>query len=129
MEAQFPDCRLPRDERLRSKKAITRLFGQGRGGFVYPLRYVFVGSSGEVPDDEYPSVLVSVPKRNHKRANVRNLLKRRMREAYRLNKRTLPSVGGERMPLAFLYAAAEVCDYATIDDAVRKILRTVGGDV
>ena len=35
------------------------------------------------------SVLISVPKRHHKRAVERNLLKRRMREAYCLNKQAL----------------------------------------
>ncbi|MFR5870507.1 MAG: ribonuclease P protein component [Alistipes sp.] len=34
-------------------------------------------------------MLVSVSKRNHKRANVRSLLKRRIREAYRLNRNPL----------------------------------------
>ena len=79
----MPDFRLPHDERLRSFGAVRRLFQDGHGGFVYPFRYLLFAEA-----DTEPSVrlLFSVPKRYHKRANKRNLLKRRMREAYRLNK-------------------------------------------
>ena len=80
---------LPRYERLRSLKAIRRVFDEGRGGFVYPLRYVALTLSYEVGESGRVEVLFSVPKKFHKRANKRNLLKRRMREAYRLNRREI----------------------------------------
>lgn len=87
-----PDRSFPRRERLKSKKRIARLFEQGKGGFVYPVRYVLLDDSAEesVAGKDRPlSVLIAVPKRHHKRAVERNLLKRRMREAYRLNKQAL----------------------------------------
>ena len=81
------DHTFPRAERLRSRKQIARLFEKGESGVVYPIRYVFLtgeDDAGDATDEGGLSVLVSVSKRNHKRANVRNLLKRRIREAYRL---------------------------------------------
>ena len=36
----MPDYTLPRAERLRSLKAIRRMFDEGHSGFVYPFRYV-----------------------------------------------------------------------------------------
>ena len=87
-----PDKSFPRRERLKSKKRIARLFEQGKSGFVYPVRYVLLDDSAEesvAGKDRSLSVLISVPKRHHKRAVERNLLKRRMREAYRLNKQGL----------------------------------------
>ena len=70
-------------------------------------------------------ILVSVSKRHHKRANVRNLLKRRIREAYRLNRAPLKdrtSEQRERMSVALLYISKEVADFAAIEYAVRKII-------
>ena len=74
------DHTFPRAERLRSRKQIARLFEKGESGVVYPIRYVFLtgeDDAGDATDEGGLSVLVSVSKRNHKRANVRNLLKRR----------------------------------------------------
>lgn len=126
---QHPDRTFPRAERLRSRKQISVLFGKGESGVAYPLRYVVLrepeegsdaGAGGEM------SVLVSVSKRNHKRANVRNLLKRRMREAYRLNREPLrDAVSGQRLNLGLLYISNEVADYTMIENAVQKIIRNL----
>ena len=73
-------------------------------------------------------VLFSVPKRNHKRANKRNTLKRRMREAYRLNKDALHASikeHGTDVDIAFVYSTKDFLQYKTIEHAVRKILAEV----
>ena len=62
--------------------------------------------------------MVSVPKRLHKRANVRNLLNRRMREAYRLNKEPLREIcirENIRLSLGLLYTSGEIADYKTYE--------------
>lgn len=117
------DRTLPRSERLRTFGAIRRLFEQGSGGFVYPLRYVCFTEADELFGTE---VLFSVPKKFHKRANRRNLLRRRTKEAYRLNK-TLLSEGEPQVAvdLALIYSAREVTDYKTIEHAVRRILERI----
>ncbi len=65
-------------------------------------------------------VLFSVPKKFHKRANRRNLLRRRTKEAYRLQKSALQL----RKPydIALIYTSREVENYARIAHAVRKII-------
>lgn len=112
---------LPRAERLRTLGAIRRLFESGEGGFVYPLRYLYFA---EADTESSARLLFSVPKRYHKRANKRNLLKRRMREAYRLHKGELR---GEKMALdlALIYSAKEVLEYSKVERAIRKILEQV----
>ena len=115
----------PRAQRLRSKRRIDALFGGGEGGFVYPIRYVVLREKSSEPE---VCLLVSVPKRHHKRAHARNLLKRRLREAYRLQKgplRTATFHRGERLSLALLYTSDRVLDYAVIEQSVRKILETL----
>lgn len=73
-------------------------------------------------------VLFSVPKRYHKRANKRNLLRRRTKEAYRLNKQTITdaaSASSKAIDIAIIYSVKERLPYKTIDNAVRRILQEV----
>ncbi len=123
----MPDFRLPHNERLRSFGAVRRLFQEGHGGFVYPFRYVIFA---ECDDRLSIEVLFSVPKKNHKRANVRNLLRRRTKEAYRLNKSILSGCDKvANLDMALIYSSKEVVDYKTIENAVRKILSIVVEDL
>ena len=114
------DFRLPKAEKLHSFGAIRRLFTEGKGGFVYPLRYVVYAESAEVSSAE---ILFSTPKKFLKRANKRNKVRRRMREAYRLNKQILLSSTEPRMmQVALIYSSKEVIDYKTIENATKRIL-------
>ena len=111
---------LPRTERLRSFGAIRRLFENGESGFVYPLRYVWFAEADEIPSAE---VLFSVPKKFQKRANKRNLQRRRMKEASRPHKTILGRDGQPvALDLALIYSTKEITPYRVIDHAVQKIL-------
>ncbi|MBO7185858.1 MAG: ribonuclease P protein component [Alistipes sp.] len=114
---------LPKAERLRSLGAVRRLFDEGTAGFVYPFRYMVITEQSTQPSVE---VLFSVPKRNHKRANKRNLLRRRMKEAYRLNKSLLAAEDrGVVIDLALIYSSKELLPYKSINNAISRILREV----
>ena len=121
----MPNYTLPRSERLRSLKAIRRMFGEGRGGFVYPFRYIWIADKQEGESEGHSiEVMFSVPKKFHKRANKRNLLKRRTREAYRLNREELCeriSQAGVEVNLALISATEEVNSYNTVENAVPNI--------
>ena len=116
------DCSLPRTERLRSLGAVRRLFEQGESGFVFPFRYIWFAEADTLPSAE---VLFSGPKRYHKRANKRNLLRRRTKEAYRLQKTLLDRSAPRNLDLALIYSSKEVLPYKTMARAVRKILETL----
>ena len=118
------DRSLPRQERLRSFGAIRRLFESGESGFVYPLRYVWIAEADEIPSVE---VLFSVPKKFQKRANKRNLQRRRMKEAYRLNKGLLLAEGGKTaaVDVALIYSSKEIVPYKTVENALRRILQQI----
>lgn len=112
---------LTRAERLRTLGAIRRLFESGEGGFVYPFRYLLFAEADSEPSAR---LLFSVPKRYHKRANKRNLLKRRMREAYRLHKSMLGN-HSTALDLALVYSAKEVLPYEKVERSVKRILGEV----
>lgn len=143
----MPDYSLPRVERLRSLTTIRRVFTEGKGGFVYPFRYTYLvreatssagvrdgGVSGDgtmqaASGEGRVEVMFSVPKRFHKRANKRNLLKRRTREAYRLAReefREQVAKSGAIVDIAFVYSTKEVHSYKTISYAVQRILEQIG---
>lgn len=114
---------LPREERLRTFGAIRRLFAEGRTGFVYPFRYVWFAEADEFASAE---VLFTVPKKFHKRANRRNLLRRRTKEAYRLQKESLAAARRPAaLDLALIYSSKETVSYKQIRHAVRRILEQI----
>ena len=116
---------LPKSERLRVLSAVRRLFKDGAVGFVYPFRYMTIIEESATPEVE---VLFSVPKRYHKRANKRNTLRRRSKEAYRLNKLSLTEASrcqGKSIDIALIYSSKEVLPYKTIENAICKILDEV----
>ena len=63
--------------------------------------------------------MVSVPKKLFKRAVKRNLLKRRMREAYRLQKELLGTPGHD---ILFVYNSGEILPSAVIREEVASLL-------
>ena len=67
-----------KEERLCSFNEINDLLRRGKSFFTDPFRVVFVKMEGDRQD----KILISVPKRNFKRAVDRNLLKRRIRVAF-----------------------------------------------
>jgi len=77
-----------KEERLRSKRAIDDLFRNGSSFILYPYRVVYRRLPATLSGGRASLVriLFSVPKRRFHKAVDRNLLKRRMREAYRLQK-------------------------------------------
>ena len=78
------------------------------------------------PDTEQSvEVLFSVPKKFHKRANKRNLLRRRTKEAYRLQKQIVHNGAPVNLDLALIYSSKEVLPYKTVANAVRRILESV----
>ncbi len=126
---------LPHHERLRSRGSIRRLFDSGKGGFVYPLRYMWFAEESALGEQNQAEVLFTVPKRFHKRANRRNLLRRRVKESYRLQKSIIlerDSATEDRaksIDIAIIYSTKEHKSYKTIDNAVRKILENIAKDL
>jgi ribonuclease P protein component len=95
--------RFTRYERLKSQKTTKELFDKGSSVFLYPFKLQFIPLPAvPLPNGAvaWPKVLVSVSKRNFKRANQRNRIRRRIREGYRLHKDRFFGPGRLDAPLA-----------------------------
>ena len=95
----------PKAEHLKSKSIIESLYSNGSSVTAYPLRAVFMA----LPFKEkqpVAQILINVAKKRFKHATDRNLIKRRIREAYRLNKHILTDElekSCKNMAVAILY--------------------------
>ena len=119
------DRSLPKSEIMRGEIAVSRLFSEGGRGFCYPFRYIF-----RITEGGGAKALVSVPKKNFKKAVVRNLLKRRTKEAYRLNKSTMlgkTTEAEKTVELALIYSSKDIHDYKTINNGVKRVLAEIVG--
>lgn len=82
-----PRLTFSKEERLSGKKLIDELFRNGSFFYLYPFKVQFLEYKGNASNPV--QVLMAVPSRSFPLAVDRNLIKRRMREAYRLNKQEL----------------------------------------
>ena len=112
------DFSLPKQDIIRSKRDIDALFESGRTISRYPLKAWYRAGNGCGTS----RMMVSVPKRCFKRAVKRNLLKRRVREAFRLNRHML---GSAEYDIFFVYLSKEPADYDTIQSRVCEIFRHI----
>jgi len=113
----------PKSERLTQKKVIDILFKKDNPivseQFVYPFRVLYLSQS---EDFSSPQMLISVSKKRYKKAVDRNLIKRRTREAYRLNKgkyNNLPEY------IAFMYIAKTIEPFDKIEKKLCQILQSI----
>ena len=120
------DLRLRKDERLKSRKAIQQLFVKGQNAYKFPVNIRWATSpSGQT----FPARAgFSVPRKKFKRAVDRNLLKRRLREAYRLNKSSLYDAlqrEDKQISLMLIYTHSEILPFDTIQEGVVKALESI----
>lgn len=122
-----------------SRTAINMLFAGGRSIVAYPLRAVVAVKrcdsetvGGEVQSGIVAKFMITVPKKKIRTAVGRVLVRRRIREAYRLNRSVLAQAlqpAGCVAEIAFLYMDTSIADYATIEASMKKLLGKISSQV
>ena len=120
------DYKLNKTEKLTSRTAIERLFGEGKSLMAFPLRAAY---RLREPGDAPVQFLISIPKKRIRRAVNRVLLRRRTREAYRLNRRELltPTLlqQGIGVDIAFVYLDNAPPPYSVINEKMTSLLQRI----
>lgn len=121
LRSAFPVSRTYRKhERLCSEVTIGKIFKSSTGFFIHPFKVLYLNADeGAIAD----KLLISVPKRNFKKAVDRNLLKRRIKEAYRLNKGILHQ--HSEMPFlafALIFVGKKILEFGEIEEKVKVVL-------
>ena len=119
---------LGKKEKLCSQRAIEHLFSRSGTDFsalAYPLRVIAAGNSGRCSDAPV-AFLISIPKKRLRHAVDRVTMRRRVREAYRLNRDCCPLPAAARIDVAFVYVADKLVSYSSVERSVRRLLGALG---
>lgn len=103
-----------KSERITSKKTIALLFEKGESLTAYPVKLIYL----ESPEPSH-SVLVTVPKGRIKKAVSRNLIKRRLREAFRQHKHMMP--GEKSYYIALIFLSNEELSFHFIEEKLKLL--------
>jgi ribonuclease P protein component len=120
-----------KEERLCNKRLIDELFHKGSSFLCYPFKVSWL------PTDEplkYPvQILFIVSKKRFKRAVDRNLIKRRMREAYRLHKQQqlyeALNSSEKKIVLSLGYIGKEISAFEFTEKKMLKLLSQLSAEI
>jgi len=113
-----------KSDRLCGIRAVGELFARGKTIVIPPLKITYL----LMPEDamlSHARVLFSVPRKLFRRATDRNLIRRRMREAWRLNMLPLTvsmAGSGRRIDLALIWNDPEIKPYEATEKCIREII-------
>ena len=117
----------PLKEHLKSKSIIERVYAEGSSATAFPLRAVFLETDSDMQEPT-ATILISVAKRRFRHAVDRNLMKRRIREAYRTSKHDFIEAlqnNGKKMAVAIIYIDTKESSTEFLKRKMEKLLNTI----
>jgi len=118
------DCSFPKKEHLCFKRRFDELLTRGKSFFIYPFRVIYLL---KLPDEKSVpvQVAISVRKKQFKHAVTRNLIKRRFRESWRLNKTELHACLNQESKTIYIlmvYGANEVMPFSEMEPRMKMVM-------
>ena len=113
----------PKKQKLCNETAIKEMFSNGKSFVIHPIRLVWK-EEGNSDTVAIKSIIV-VPKKQLKLAADRNIVRRRMKEAYRLNKSAIESFlvdKNKQLNIAIIYQNEKILSYKVIEEKIKLIL-------
>lgn len=113
----------PKEEKLKSRKAINNLFLERKSFQVFPVRVYYSISPADIGKVQAG---FGCSKKYFRHAVKRNLVKRRMREAYRTQKQALLTwalTTHQHIDLFFLYGDNLIVDFTEIQSKIFTTLQ------
>lgn len=134
---QHEDLRFPKESRLHHRSLVEGLYRNGKSFYEFPYRVTWRVLTEEELEKNFRSkvpaaigkvqMMVTVPKKKRRRAVDRVLMRRRIREAYRLNRRelcerarALPGLG--TLSIGIVYIHTSNLDYGAVEAKLKKAL-------
>jgi ribonuclease P protein component len=124
MSLNSPRYTFKKEERLSRKKIIDNLFKSGRSFYINPFRVVYLKG---VTDGPFPAqILITVSRKSYQSIPERNLIRRKIREAYRYSKGEFyEALNSAQMSCAFIlmYSGHKSLSTAEIRQKINQCLK------
>ena len=111
----------PKEERLKNKKIIDHVFKTGNKISLFPFDFRYLRKE----NDTINEVLISVSKSKINSSVKRNLLKRRIRESYRLDKSLVNTQG---YYMVFIYSSSKILSYKQIEISIIDLFKSLNNN-